>query len=211
MNNLVSEFLVGSDHTSDRIEFDLHIRKNEVLRSPNYCYFLANASDLFKAFVKYGWRLFDLNLRYEVRNSAVNGEIIESLAHSKSRKNFHHYNNGLIIVAVNYSIKDSDTVVRLTGAQIVNGLQTVKSIYNSVSDKQVSFEDLDAECVVPVKVIQTSDAKFVDQIVRATNNQNPMAQRNLRSNNLEQKSCVRASTCFRLDGSINLKKANGNP
>lgn len=187
MQNLVSEFLVGADHTSELIEFDVHIRKNEILRSPNYCYFLAHASDLFKAFVKYGWRLFDLNLRYEVRNSSVNGEIIQSLEHSKSRKNFHHYNNGLIIVATNYSIRDNEAIVRLTGAQIVNGLQTVRSIYNAVGDKRVTFDQLETECVVPVKVIKTSEAKFVDQIVRATNNQNPMAQRNLRSNNLEQK------------------------
>jgi AIPR protein len=131
--------------------------------------------------------LFDLNLRYEVRNSSVNGEIIQSLCHSKSRKNFHHYNNGLIIVTDNYSIRDQDNVIRLSGAQIVNGLQTVKSIYNAVSDKQVSISDLDDDCVVPVKIIKNSEAKFVASVVRATNNQNPMAQRNLRSNAVEQK------------------------
>jgi len=117
----------------------------------------------------------------------VNGEIIESLRHARSRKDFHHFNNGLIVTADNYSIRDNEGMVRLTGAQIVNGLQTVKSIYNAVSEKRgVDFEDL-AECVVPVKVIRTVEAKFVGQIVRATNNQNPMAQRNLRSNNVEQK------------------------
>jgi len=187
MDSLVQEFLLGSSHVSEQIQFDLHTKKSEILRSPDYCYFLANAGDLFRAFVKYGWRLFDLNLRYEVRNSAVNGEIIESLSHTKTRKQFHHFNNGLIIVASNYSIRDGDSSVRLTGAQIVNGLQTVKSIYNAVTDTQVELIDLDAGCVVPVKVIKTSDAKFVADIVRSTNNQNPMAQRNLRSNNSEQK------------------------
>jgi hypothetical protein len=187
MDNLVSEFLIGSNHTAENIEFDLQIRKGELLRAHNYCYFLANAADLFRAFSKFGWRLFDLNLRYEVRNSSVNGEIIQSLRHSRSRKNFHHYNNGLIIVAGGYSINDNEGSARLTGAQIVNGLQTLKSIYNAVADKQVDIEELKADCVVPVKVIKTSEAKFVDAIVRATNNQNPMAQRNLRSNNSEQK------------------------
>ena len=195
MGDLVSEFLVGADHASERIEFDLQIRKKEILRSPNYCYFLANASDLFKAFLKYGWRLFDLNLRYEVRNSSVNGEIIQSLSRAKSRKNFHHYNNGLIIVADNYAIRDNEELVHLTNAQIVNGLQTVKSIYNAVGDKRVTFEELSSECVVPVKVIKTSEAKFVGQVVRATNNQNPMAQRNLRSNNVEQKT-LRTGFCL---------------
>ncbi|MBI3850705.1 MAG: AIPR family protein [Verrucomicrobia bacterium] len=75
----------------------------------------------------------------------------------------------------------------MTGAQIVNGLQTVKSIYNAVSSKEVSLEDLEENCVVQVKVIQTNEPTFISQIVQATNNQNPMSQRNLKANNREQK------------------------
>ena len=148
---------------------------------------MANAADLYKAFARFGWRLFDLNLRYEIRNSAINGEIIRSLKFHKSRKQFHHYNNGLIIVAKNYSVLDKDEIVRLREAQIVNGLQTVKSIYNAVATKEVSVADLDSECVVQVKVITSADSEFVSKVVQSTNNQNPMAARNLRSNNREQK------------------------
>jgi hypothetical protein len=171
MDDLVSEFLLGANHSAEQMQIDVRIRKGELLRAPNYCYFLANAGDLFRAFMKYGWRLFDLNLRYEVRNSSVNGEIIESLSHSKSRKNFHHFNNGLIVVVDNYAIRDNDGSARLVGTQIVNGLQTLKSIYNAVVEKQATLDELDTECVVPVKIIKTGDAKFVSTVVRATNNQ----------------------------------------
>ena len=187
VESLVEEFVVGVDRSGDPIKIDLRVKKGELLRAHNYCYFLANAADLYSAFIKFGWRLFDLNLRYEIQNSSINGEIVDSLTRVKSRKRFHHYNNGLIVVARSYSIRDDDSRVALVDAQIVNGLQTVKSIYNAVASKEVALTDLEAECVVQVKVISADDVDFVSEIVKATNNQNPMAARNLRSNNREQK------------------------
>ena len=187
IDDLVEEFLVGSTHSNEEIKFDLHTNTEEILRARNYCYFLANTGDLYKAFLKFGWRLFDLNLRYEIRNSSINGEIVRSLKFQKSRRQFHHYNNGLIIIAKNYSISEKENCVRLHEAQIVNGLQTVKSIYNAIATKEVGVAELEKDCVVQVKVITAADADFVSKVVQSTNNQNPMAARNLRSNNREQK------------------------
>jgi hypothetical protein len=187
LDDLVNEFLVGAEHTSDEIEFDLRTDTKRILRAPDYCYFLANAADLYKAFMRIGWKLFDLNLRYEVRNSSINGEIVGSLKHQKSRKQFHHYNNGLIIVAKRYKVNEQEGKIRIYGGQIVNGLQTVKSIYNAVVTKEVTLEEIEKDCIVQIKLISTPDADFVSRIVRSTNNQNPMAPRNLRSNNREQK------------------------
>lgn len=187
LDDLVSEFLVGAEHTSEEMNLDLRTNTEELLRSRDYCYFLANAADLYKAFTRFGWRLFDLNLRYEIRNSSINGEIVGSLIHQKSRRQFHHYNNGLIITAKRYKINDQEHKIRIFGAQIVNGLQTVKSIYNAVVTKEVALEEIEKDCVVQVKVIATPDHDFVSRVVRSTNNQNPMAPRNLRSNSREQK------------------------
>ncbi|HEX8677427.1 MAG TPA: AIPR family protein, partial [Segetibacter sp.] len=184
---LVDEFLIGSSRATDEINVELRTASGSILRYRDYCYFLANASDLYRAFQQYGWRLFDLNLRYEVRNSSVNGDIVDSLSYHKSRKNFHHYNNGLIIITKRNVLPKGDTKVRLVGAQIVNGLQTVKSIYNAVSMKQVTPQELDEDCVVQVKAISTGEPEFTSQVVQSTNNQNPMAPRNLRANNREQK------------------------
>ncbi|MBI3852479.1 MAG: hypothetical protein HY298_19655 [Verrucomicrobia bacterium] len=103
VDDLVDEFIVGASRATDQIQLDWRIPDSGVLHARDYCYFLVNAGDLFKAFKDYGWRLFDLNLRYEVRNSAVNGDIIDSLKHHKSRRSFHHYNNGLIVIASNYT------------------------------------------------------------------------------------------------------------
>lgn len=185
MDDLVDDFLVGSAHTADKVEIRLRMDKSQSLNAHDYCYFLANAADVFTAFTKYGWRLFDLNLRYEIRNSSVNGDIVSSLTHNRTRKNFHHYNNGLIIVCQHYDVHGDS--IRISNAQVINGLQTVKSIYNAVTTKEVALSDLESDCRVQVKVIRNDDVSFVADVVQATNNQNPMAPRNLKSNAREQK------------------------
>ncbi len=185
LDDIVDEFLVGTNHASGDIKIDLRYTNKQLLRLNDYCYFLANSADIFTSFKDFGWRLFDNNVRYEVKNSAINGEILESLTKLKSRKNFHHYNNGLTIVVNNYSIRENDSRIHLHGAQIVNGLQTVKSIYNAVSTKSVSLRELETDCAVQIKVIKVNDAEIAAKIVQCTNNQNPMAARNLKANRKE--------------------------
>ncbi len=188
ITDLADEYLVGTTHQSGEIQLDLRYATDiGILRAHDYCYFLVNAADLFDGFQSYGWRLFDLNLRYEVRNSSINGDILRSLQHQRTRRHFHHYNNGLIVVSKNYNIREKQHSIHLTGPQIVNGLQTVKSIYNAVKANDVTREQLDRECLVQVKVINTSDAGFVAKVVQATNNQNPMLSRNLKANGREQR------------------------
>lgn len=189
IDDIVDDFIVGSRNSGDRIEVKLRKFKGDSLNANDYCYFLANAADIFKAFQDYGWRLFDLNLRYEIRNSTVNGEIVNSLKTRQGRKNFHHYNNGLVIVCQHYAIRDTD--IRITNAQVINGLQTVKSIYNAITTKEVDLSELETECRVQVKVIRNEKPAFVADVVQATNNQNPMSPRSLKSNSREQKTLRR--------------------
>jgi hypothetical protein len=105
VDDLVDDFLVGATHANGPIDITIRTEQESVLSSNDYCYFLGNASDIFKAFRDYGWRLFDMNVRYEVRNSPVNSQIVESLRHQSSRKRFHHFNNGIIVVAYNCSCR----------------------------------------------------------------------------------------------------------
>ena len=187
IDELVSDLIVGAHRSSERIEVRLSFAKAQVLSAKDYCYFLANAADVYKAFNTYGWRLFDLNLRYEVKNSNVNANIIDSLKYQKSRRLFHHLNNGLIIICSNYQKNEQQGYIKITAAQVVNGLQTVKSIYNAVVQKDVTVQELDENTLVQVKVVQNADPEFISSIVQATNNQNPMSARNLRANSQDQK------------------------
>lgn len=187
IDDIVDDFVIGIRRKDEKIDFKIDIFKQTVLQALDYCYFLGNSADVFNAFKEYGWRLFDLNLRYEKRNSPVNGEIVASLSYQKSRKFFHHYNNGLIVVCQNYSIDSENKRIKLKNAQIINGLQTVKSIYNAVVEKQVTLDALNEDCKIQMKVIKNDSPDVVSKIVQATNNQNPMTARSLKSNNREQK------------------------
>jgi hypothetical protein len=187
LQDLVEEYLLGTNHTRGEIEFPLRAKDAKVLSVHDFCYFLASAKDIHQAFVKFGWRLFDLNVRYELRGSSVNGDIVSSLGRHASRKRFHHYNNGLVILAKNFAMPRNPETVTVKGAQIVNGLQTVKSIHNAVSERIVSIDELDRDCYVQVKVIKNDEPKFIQTVVETTNNQNPMSARNLKSQAREQK------------------------
>ena len=195
IESLIEELLVGSKKATNKIILDL--RYDEAgpgLKAQDYRYLLVKASDIYRAFNDYGWRLFDLNLRYEIKNSPINGQIVETLKRAAGRRNFHHYNNGLIIVCQQLSDREKERTLHVVDAQIVNGLQTVKSIHNAVASGDVKFEDLDKRCWVQVKVINSSDPEFISNIVQATNNQNPMKARNLCSNGREQK-LLRTAMC----------------
>jgi hypothetical protein len=182
-----------SDGFYDDVTFDLHVRDMDadVLKQVNWVFALCYAKDLVAAMEEYGPRLFDLNVRQEIPNSAVNKEIAKTVQHSRGRKVFHHLNNGLLITANSFAKKPPDRI-RVSGGQVVNGCQTVSSLYQAYRAlpprEQALFGE---ETRIQVKVIQNVDPDLLEQVVIATNNQNPMKARNLHSNSPEQKSIQR--------------------
>ena len=133
MDQLVDEFMVGKDKVTADLQLKWSVANSNSLNFHRCNYFLAQVDDIYQAFKDFGWRLFDLNLRYEVRNSPVNADIVRSLESPSYRKRFHHLNNGLIIIAKNARFIDKQSKIVLKEPQIVNGLQTVKSIYDAVT------------------------------------------------------------------------------
>lgn len=171
-----------------KIELTYQDRNKEVLSHDNYAYMLAYAKDFYNAWRKYEWNLFDLNVRLQIHNSQINKRIIASLKKSKSQKIFHHLNNGITIVCRSYKFDNAKKLIRLEEPQIINGCQTVCAIRDAYEDlaphEQKMFEE---NTRIQVKVIANVDPEFVGQIVITTNDQNPMAPRNLKSNSAEQK------------------------
>ena len=174
----------------DSIKFDLSCddTKKEILRFDNYCYLLAHAHNFYDAFRKHEWNLFDMNVRLQITNSAVNGKIVKTLKKDKTRKRFHHYNNGVLITCNTYKFDERNNVVRLAGAQIVNGCQTVRAICEAYESLEPSEqENFRKTARVQVKVIKNTDPDFINELTITTNDQNPMNPRNLKSNSAEQK------------------------
>ena len=170
------------------VKIQIGYKKGDILRRHDYLYVLARAFDFYSAFDQYEWNLFDWNVRLQLKNSSINKKIVKSLEHQKTRKSFHHYNNGLLITCKSYGINQNKNIITANGAQVINGCQTISAIrqaYENLSPKgQEQFRE---ETLVQTKIIKTTNPEFMGELVISTNNQNPMKARNLRSNLAEQK------------------------
>src|SRR5829696_8537236 len=121
----------------------------------------------------------------------VNEQIKRSVKSRRGRIEFRHLNNGITILADQVRTiggKDEPTTLELTRPGVVNGLQTVKSLHDAFRqltdpEQQSHFE---SACTVLCRVHSPNSVRDVNQLIKATNNQNPMKPRNLRSNDPEQ-------------------------
>lgn len=139
----------------------------------------------------YGASLFDLNVRAKLRGSSVNDGIRRTISNPSGQRAFVHLNNGIVITCSNYKFSSEHLQITLNGAQVVNGCQTLSTIwdyYLSANDAQKA--DLCSNLKILAKIIRLDTDKMknlLDDIIIASNNQNPMNERNLRSNTMEQK------------------------
>lgn len=174
----------------------LHVdqQDRDILRQKDWFFALVYARDLVDAFDKYGVRLFDLNVRHEIRTSRVNKAIVATLKTASGRRDFHHFNNGLLVVCSNYRLPGShEDFIQVNAPQVINGCQTVSSLARAYHDMVPDDQDAFRSTVkVQVKVMQNAKQDLVDEVVITTNNQNPMNPRNLKSNTREQRETQKA-------------------
>lgn len=150
--------------------------------------FYTKAIDLVHAYSDFGYQIFEPNVRAHIKKSKVNSAIRESLRHSASRKNFKHLNNGVTMVCKSFSKPTKNRLTfKIIEPGIINGLQTVKSLYDSYTELdeegKTHFEE---NCYVLSRLLTENTVKDVSKVVLSTNTQNPMQARNLCSNNEEQ-------------------------
>jgi len=175
------------------INIEITYEKDEILKRKDYLYVLAHAFDFYKAFDQNEWNLFDWNVRLQIKGSSINRKIMNALKHQKTQKSFHHNNNGLLITCRQYTVREADNLIRVKGAQIINGCQTVSAIRDAYDQLTPREQQLFREhTLVQTKILKTTDPEFIGELVISTNNQNPMNSRNLRSNLGEQKTIQRS-------------------
>lgn len=127
--------------------------------------------------------LFEQNFRYFVKNKKIDDQINDSL--KNKRDLFWFLNNGIIIGCKDFSI-DGDNV-KLNDFSIVNGCQT-STLLGSYKGPD---EDLDFP--IPCKIVKPDKNGedyfnlFISQIAEASNSQKPISDRDLKSNQPEQR------------------------
>jgi hypothetical protein len=135
--------------------------------------------DLFK---RYGFSLFFKNVRNPIHRSNYNPKIVETLLNRPS--SFWYFNNGITaITSILPEIGNHAQKIAIGGLQIINGAQTVYSIYTAYSNaKPIERKIMDNEARIALRLIGSSDKDFNLQITRYTNLQNPMEDRDFWAN-----------------------------
>ena len=128
---------------------------------------------LYRDSIEKGYSIFDMNIREYLGNKGVNKNIYKTLLDTEDRKNFFYYNNGITIICdqmskINQqsSNPDMNAVFSIDNPQIVNGCQTVNSIYEAL--KNIDPSNLEKEfkdTFVMLKILEIDRTKSDDEIL----------------------------------------------
>ena len=144
--------------------------------------FLIKPKIIFELFEKYGFALFFRNVRNPLIESEFNKEIVQTAIDNPAY--FWYYNNG--ITAITYlmpEIRDEATLIELTGLQIINGAQTVYSIYRAYRDASITKRSIiDSEALISLRLLKSGGRDFDLKVTKFTNSQNPVNDRDFIAN-----------------------------
>ena len=155
--------------------------------------------DVVKAYRKWGAGLLDANLRFSLGKTAVNKLIGKELGRISSVKWFHEKNNGIVITC--NSCQHSDGQIKLMAPQVINGGQTIHSIAKAmdqieeippekrtVEDRNL-LEEIKHNLRISARIVTISGGspQKPDEIAIASNNQNKLSERTMKSSSLEMR------------------------
>lgn len=150
--------------------------------------FVLKPKAIFELFKKYQFSLFFKNVRNPLPESNYNPKIVETLLTKPNA--FWYFNNGITaITKVVAEIGVHAKKIKVEGLQIINGAQTVYSIYQAyLKATSVQRKVMDSEARISFRLIRSNDEEFNLQITRYTNLQNPMLDRDFWANDdIQQK------------------------
>ncbi len=148
----------------------------------NSIYMVLSVIDIYemvKASKKEKYDLVKENIRDYMGPTSFNSDIEETLRNKDDRSNFLYYNNGITIICDQFSNNSllNRKKYKLINPQIVNGCQTVNTIYevlNSIGDEKEINSDF-SNCYVMAKILIIDDENkrnLYKNIVTYNNSQN---------------------------------------
>ena len=151
---------------------------------------------MYRDALEKSYPIFDMNIREYLGNQRINKKIYETLLDKEERKNFFYYNNGITVICDNMSkIETSISKFNMNAnftvdnPQIVNGCQTVNSIYEAL--KNIDPDELEKDfkdTFVMLKILQIDRKNVVEDglyknIVKYNNSQNSIDEKTFEKNN----------------------------
>ena len=137
-----------------------------------YIFFL-KPKTLFDLFESYRHSLFFKNIRNPLPNSEINEKIVNTLNNEPA--SFWFYNNGITSISsiMPEHIGKGAKEIELTGLQIINGAQTVHSIWTAYKEaSSVKREVMNRESLISMRIFESNDKDFNLKVTRFTNSQN---------------------------------------
>lgn len=129
--------------------------------------------------------VFADNVRLYLKQKTKINKSIMNTALSNESFRFFYYNNGITITCSDFSYPPNlrAPTVYLDNLQIVNGSQTLHSLFEAFQQNSENFSDMDILC----RIYKTQNTELSSAIAEYTNSQNPVTSRDIRSNDYTQK------------------------
>ena len=150
----------------------------------------APVTEIAELFNRHNDLLLERNIRryLGMHSNRVNYAIHETLIDAQKRGNFYFFNNGITMICRKFrhnALQGENYQVKLEELQIINGGQTCKTIQQTLNAPELSglpgrYDDIFV--MVRIYELADDDKDFVRDITYATNSQNPVDLRDLRSN-----------------------------
>lgn len=130
--------------------------------------------------------LLNNNVRYLIENSNINKEIQKSFINDPEK--FCYLNNGITIISSNFEVNATGhpfTKISLTNPSVVNGGQTIATLYNLYRTDHKNYQDQFQKANILIRVYKSPN-KYAINIAQATNTQNPINIVDLKANDQAQ-------------------------
>lgn len=175
--------LVEMNRAERTYTLTLRLQENPIVATEGYLA-LVNLKDYYRFITTDNGELrsyiFDLNVRDYQGAVEVNLDIEDSLANDQDI-NFWVLNNGVTIIADRGSSVAKD--LTLENVQIVNGLQTSRSIFKYLSENKSNDENRS----VLAKIVIKDDPTVIDKVIKASNFQTPIPPSSLKATDVFQR------------------------
>lgn len=156
-------------------------------------YIMTPVLELYEMYIsaeKKEYPLFEDNIREYLGNKGINNGIIKTLKSKEDRNKFFYFNNGITIICESTGKKNTigKYSIELNKPQIVNGCQTMNSIYEVLSaypeqDLEKEFKNTYVISKILVFNKDNENTRLYRDIVKYTNSQNAINDKAFASSN----------------------------
>lgn len=180
---------------SKQVDTTLTLSGQAIVEDMNYMRVLVgrvSVQEIQRLFNDHGDSLLERNIRryLGLHANRVNTAIHETLRDSNKSDKFYFYNNGITAVCDRFdynAFQQSDYQVQLKNIQVINGGQTCKTIQEALNRSLPNLCGKSAYLLIRIYQLADTHKELVQDITYATNSQNPVDLRDLRSTDEMQK------------------------